>query len=461
MTAAQMAQGQLLGAADTAWWHMEQADNQMSITTVMVFDGRLDFEHLHYIVATRLLAYDRFRERIAEPPIPLAQPMWVRDEDFSLDRHLRRLTLPAPGGRRELEDVVGRLMSTPLDYAHPLWSFTYVDGFQEGSAVIGRFHHCIADGMALVELLLHLDDPGGPAEPAQGTGTGNVNGHGHGHSDGQGYGHGGLLEMPLRLASGGLRLGGSVLGVAGKLLSMGNDTATPLRGPLSVEKRAAWSAPVPLLALKEAAHHCGATLNDLVACAISGSLHDWLKQRMTLRPETVLRAVVPVNLRQPSECGQLGNRFGLVWLSLPVGLADPLERLKALKRTMDGIKRSPEAPIVLGLLGFFGRTTRTAVHLAVQFLGRGATLVFTNVAGPRESVRFCGHRMQELMAWVPQSGRLGIGMSVISYAGEMRLGVATDAGLVQRPTELVESYHRSLEGILDRAGAHVALSATG
>ena len=128
---------------------------------------------------------------------------------------------------------------------------------------------------------------------------------------------------------------------------------------------------------------------------------------------------------------------------------------------MDGIKRSPEAPIVLGLLGFFGRTTRTAVHLAVQFLGRGATLVFTNVAGPREPVHFCGHRMQELMAWVPQSGRLGIGMSVISYAGEMRLGVATDAALVQQPTELVDSYHRSLEGILDHAGAHVALSAAG
>ncbi len=124
MTAAQLAQGELLGAADTAWWHMEQPDNQMTITSVMVFDGQLDFEHLHYVVATRLLAYERFRQRIVEPDYALAGPMWVRDEDFSLDHHLKRAMLPPPAGRRELQDLVGRVMSEPLDYERPLWQFT-------------------------------------------------------------------------------------------------------------------------------------------------------------------------------------------------------------------------------------------------------------------------------------------------------------------------------------------------
>ncbi len=445
--------GRLLAPADTSWWHMEQQDNQMTITAVMVFDGHLDFEHLHYIVATRLLRYDRFRQRIAEPDFAFAQPMWVHDPDFDLHHHLRRVACPPPGGRRELETLVGQLMSKPLDYRKPLWEYYFVDGYHDGSVVVTRFHHCIADGIALVDLLLHMDDgPGSDAPPLSAYLAGTHGGNGQ--PDG-----GGLITLPFRAAASAWRVGSSVLGVAGKLLTMGNDTETPLRGPLTTEKRAAWSDGVPLEALKEAARGLKGTINDIVACSVAGSLHEYLKERMTLRPELTLRAVVPVNLRPPDEYGTLGNRFGLVWLPLPVGLADPLDRLKAVKRTMDEIKRSPEAYLVYGLLGFFGRTTRTAVHLAVQFLGRGATLVFTNVPGPREHVRFCGQRLTELMAWVPQSGRLGVGISVISYAGQLRLGVASDAALVHDPTQLVQAYDRSLEGILDHAGAHVALSA--
>ena len=446
-----MAEGRLVAPADTAWWRMEQPDNQMAITAVMVFDGRLDFEHLHYVVATRLLKFDRFRERISEPGIPLASPVWVRDEDFNLAHHLRRLSLPAPGGRKELERLVGELMSTPLDYRRPLWGFTFVDGFEGGSVVVARFHHCIADGIALVDLLLHLDDePGHEAPPLAPYRPLPANGNGGG---------GGLLGLPLRLAGSGIRLGGSAMGVAGKLLSMGSDAQTPLRGPLTQQKRASWSRGVHVEAIKEAARHFEGTINDVIACAVAGSLHDFLKDRMHLRPDMILRAVVPVNLRAPSDYGTLGNRFGLIWLPLPVGIADPLERLHVVKRTMDHIKRTPEAHIVLGLLGFFGRTTRTAVHLAVQFLARGATLVFTNVPGPREPIHFCGRRMTECMAWVPQSGRLGLGISAITYDGELRLGVATDASLVPEPAQLVASYHRSLEGILDYAGTGVHLTA--
>ena len=443
--------GRLLAPADTSWWHMEQQDNQMTITAVMVIEGHLDFEHLHYIVATRLLKYDRFRQRILEADVAFAQPRWVLDAEFSVSNHLKRASVAPPGGRRELEALVGQIMSRPLDYARPLWEYFYVDGYEGGTVIVTRFHHCIADGIALVDLLLHMDDgPGSDAPPLSAYLAG-APGSRSGQSDG------GLATLPFRAAASAWRAGSSVLGVAGKLLTMGNDTETPLRGPLSTQKCAAWSDAVPLEVMKEAARELKGTINDIVACAVSGSLHEYLKERMTLRPETTLRAVVPVNLRPPDEYGSLGNRFGLVWLPLPVGLADPVDRLKAIKRTMDGIKRSPEAYLVYGLLGIFGRTTRTALHLAVQFLGRGATLVFTNVPGPREPVHFCGQRLKEIMAWVPQSGRLGLGISVMSYAGDMRLGVTTDAGLVRDPRQLVHAYHRSLEGILEQGGAPLAL----
>lgn len=435
--------GRPLDPADASWWHMEQPDNQMAITSVFVFDGRLDFEHLHYCIATRLLNHERFMQRVAEPPVALAPPLWVRDDSFALSNHLHRATLPEPAGRKELQDYVGELMSTPLDYSRPLWQFTYVDNFAEGSAIVARFHHCIADGIALVDLLLHLDDgpcQDGPIVPMSARSISSV-------------AQGGLFSLPLRAAATGLRLGTSAVGVAGKLLSLGNDLKSPLRGNLSAVKRAAWSPAVPLDAIKEASHYFQGTVNDIIACSVAGSLHEFLKDRMPLKRDSILRAIVPVNLRAPSDIGTLGNHFGLVWLPLPVGIEDPLERLRAVKRAMDSIKRTPEAQMVYGLLGLFGRTTRGAVHLAVQFLARGATLVFTNVPGPREHVTFCGRRLTELMAWVPQSGRLGLGLSVISYAGDLRFGAASDASLVSDPDLLVRAYHHSLESVLDRAGA--------
>ncbi|HEX6746390.1 MAG TPA: wax ester/triacylglycerol synthase family O-acyltransferase [Longimicrobium sp.] len=420
-----------LSGPDAAWWHMERPENQMVITGVLTFAEPLDFDRVSVAVRTRLLAHRRFRQRVDESA---GHPRWVDDARFSLARHLRRATLPAPGGRRELQHLVGEMMSRPLDPRRPLWEAVVADGYAGGSAIVVRVHHCIADGMALIHVLLTLDDQPGNEDEIDGFAP-------------RGWTPATLrgLRVPASLAGKvafAVRTALSVMATLARLLLMRGDPPSSFRGRLGMRKTAAWSDPLPLDEVKRVAKALGGTVHDVLAAAAAGGMREYekLHGRRFRRP---VRAVVPVNLREMSGLGALGNRFGLVFLPLPVGLSDAVERESAVKRTMDRLKRSPEARVLYAILRLVGRLPKWVERLIVAFLGKNATLVMTDVPGPRETIWFCGRRVREVMAWVPQSGRLGLGVSILSYAGRVQVGVAADAGLVPDPEALVAAFARS------------------
>jgi WS/DGAT/MGAT family acyltransferase len=222
-------------------------------------------------------------------------------------------------------------------------------------------------------------------------------------------------------------------------------------------KRAAWSEPIPLDRVRALGRATGGTINDVLLSAVAGALRRYLAGRGDRVDGAELRAVVPVNLRAAHDTASLGNKFGLVFLPLPVGEADPLARLAATKRNMDAIKRSPEAIVVFGLLRAFGKTTAAVLVTAVKLLARRASAVMTNVPGPRARIRFAGATVDGVMFWVPQSGRLGLGVSVLSYAGQVRIGIASDVRLVPDPGALVAEFHAALDDLL--AAAPVAAAA--
>ena len=151
-------QREKMANVDTAWWHMEGPANLMMITTIMIFEGEFNYGRLRETVEKRMLVYDRFRQRVVEPRTPLGPVHWELDPNFDLDAHIRRIGLLEPGGKAELEQLVSDLMSTPLDYSKPLWQIHIVEGYGNGFAVINRLHHCIADGIALMRVLLSLAD---------------------------------------------------------------------------------------------------------------------------------------------------------------------------------------------------------------------------------------------------------------------------------------------------------------
>ena len=225
------------------------------------------------------------------------------------------------------------------------------------------------------------------------------------------------------------------------------DPATAFKGRLGRRKRAAWSTPIPLEDFKAIGTAFGATVNDVLVATATGALRRYLERRGEPTVGLSIRASVPVNLRPAADAHKLGNSFGLVFLTLPVGVVDPVKRLGSIKKAMDELKRSPEALVAYGVLNVMGLAPVEVERMGLRFFGSKATAVLTNVPGPREPLYLAGRKLDKVMFWVPQSGHLGLGISILSYAGGVMLGVATDEGLVADPERIVEAFGREFDSL--------------
>ncbi|MBZ4415155.1 wax ester/triacylglycerol synthase family O-acyltransferase [Myxococcus sp. RHSTA-1-4] len=453
-----------MASVDALWFHMEEPANLMMITAVLWFEGRLDFARLQAVVRERLVErYPRFRQRVVLGR--LGVPHWEEARDFDLDAHLSRLAVPAPGDRAALETLVGQWMSTPLERSRPLWQFHVLEGARGGDVLLCRLHHCLADGIALARVLLTLTDAEGAHEGVAPELRERTHGPGSGLARWMRGARvvAGTARTVLRkgaelaaepiLAGDLVRQGARGAAAVGKLLVIPQDPRTPLRGPLGTEKRAAWSDPVPLERVKALGRALDGTVNDVLLTAVTGALRRYLEAR-DVPPEDV-HALVPVNLRPLDEPvpRELGNRFGVVFLRLPVHIEEPRRRLLELARRMGLVKRSPEAVVTFGMLEVLGYTPAAMKRAAVDIFGSKATLVATNVPGPREAVSLAGTTLGGLTFWVPQAGHLGLGVSLFSYAGQVTVGVAADAGRVPDPHELIRAFHDEVEALAGAAAS--------
>ncbi len=460
-------EGKPMSNVDAAWLHMESDTNLMLIAGVMAFDEKIEFSELKELIEDRFLSFDRFRQKVVLSSVPGVGPRWVDDPYFNLRFHLQKSALPDPGGREELQDLASTLMSTPLDYSKPLWHFQYVENFGSGSAIIVRIHHCIADGIALVRVLLSLtdDSPQGSPKARRTRRRRRPLGGGYwlpevvndavysarkvaGRVVDKSYE---ALTNPARAAQIASEAAKGT-GVLARLATMSADPDSLFKGELCTAKRCAWSDVMPLDEVKAYSKTQGATINDVLLAGVTGALRRYMIGRKSDVKDLNLRAVVPVNLRPESDIVKLGNRFGLVFLALPIGVADRRERLRELKKRMDTIKASSEPIVIYALLNAVGLTGPKIESIALKLFGSKATAVMTNVPGPREEIYLAGKAMKSIMVWVPQSARLGLGVSILSYAGQVRLGVATDSGLVPDPQAIIDAFHEEMKEMMTNAG---------
>ena len=211
-------------------------------------------------------------------------------------------------------------------------------------------------------------------------------------------------------------------------------------GPLGARKSVAWTEPLPLWEVKAVAHTLGCTVNDLLLSSAAGALGGYLRDHGENTDGLVLRATVPVNLREPTAAATLGNHFGLVFLELPVGIRNPLERAFAVHTAMAALKNSYQPVLTLGLMATLGLLPETVESAAIDLLTTKASLVATNVPGPPEPVWLAGSRISRLIFWVPQSGAIGLGISILSYAGQVQFGLIADHKRVPDPTAVTARF---------------------
>lgn len=447
-----------MSRVDTAWLRMERATNLMMITGVLMLESPLDIKTLRKVIEQKFLSYPRFRQKAVDGP---TGAFWQEDADFDLDWHLHLTALPGRGGKRELERLTSQLASTPLDKSKPLWQFHLVERFNGGSALIARIHHCYADGIALVQVLLSLTEmqldekrkaalakrwlkKEEHAPVAQRVGAidrymklGNK-----------------MLEKGMDfyrdptlaavLANEGVEIAREI----GHALALPDDPDTVLKGRLGVSKRVAWAEPLSLAEVKSVSQALHCTVNDILLASASGALRSYLLERGEQLEGITIRATVPVNLRPLEHAKQLGNHFGLVFLDLPVGEPNPMRRLERVSACMKVLRKSRQAVATFGALAAVGMAPPPVQALALEMFSRKASAVATNVPGPQVPLYFGGSKIKDLMFWVPQTGSIGLGISILSYNGAVHFGLIADAKLMPDPDSVIRRFQPEFEKLL-------------
>jgi WS/DGAT/MGAT family acyltransferase len=432
---------------DAIWLSMDRPSNRMVIVTLMFLATPPDWDEVVRLLRTRVLdRYPVFTQRPVPGALGLGLPWWQDDPAFDLDRHVRRLTLAAPGDDDALQSHVEDHLHLPLDREHPLWEMQLIDGHRDGAVVFARVHHAMADGISLARVLTSLTDgePGAPDEEPSRR-------RGHRLATSAALVRDGLGRLArVGTPSGGAALvrGGTRTAEVVAQLLLTHRPPSLLSGSPSPSKRVVWTGPMPLGALKEVAHLQGGTLNDVLMSAMAGALCRY-QQEHGARPVDLV-TMVPVNLRPLDRPlpPTLGNRFALVFFTYPSGTPQLLARLAETKRRMDWLKHSPEAPLTYALMGLIARTAPPLERALVDFFADKAVGVTTNVVGPTAPRTLAGVPLTGVLGWVPGSGRHVLGTCIFTYAGSVRVGLMADAAVVHDPEALLAAFEDEVAALV-------------
>jgi WS/DGAT/MGAT family acyltransferase len=452
-----MSNSERMAPVDTTWLRMERPTNLMMIVGVLVLAGPVDVPRLEATLARRILAIPRFRQRTDARP---TGTWWTDDAHFDIARHIKRIRLPGAGDKAELQRLVAELASTPLDPDHPRWQFHIVEDYEGGAAVVARIHHAIGDGVAMIGVLLSLTD--GNLTPGRRRKRSVSAEGGHGAWSDLVERVTGTMQEGLQLSIEALRKSFTAAGnptqllrdgtgIAAELvylLLMPQDTPTRFKGMPSGNKRIAWSEPIVLPEVKAVSNILGCSINDMLLTAVAGALRGYLVEKGDETRGVEVRALVPVNLRPPGSEHTLGNRFGVVAIELPVGLENPLARLGEIHRRMETLKRSYEPLATLGLLEALGYAPQAVQDSLFDLLLSRATAVMTNVPGPQQPLHLAGNEIKQVMFWVPQAGNISMGVSILSFNGQVQFGLITDEATVPDPEVIVARFKPEFERLL-------------
>ena len=459
-----------MSRVDTAWLRMDNDVNLMMIVGVWLVAPAVGYAALCERISDKLLKYERFRQKVVQDAMGAS---WVLDEDFDIHQHVLCEPLHRERGQTAqaaLQARCGELATTPLDPARAMWTFHLIEDYEGGSAIIARIHHCIGDGIALISVTLSITDGGNepPKRRKRGAGGAADDGDHDWLSDAvlkplteiavKAIGmYGNSVTRSLEVLSNPQALLGSldmartglqVLKDVAAMALMPDDSPTQLKGKPIGNKVVAWNQPLPLEAVKTIGKGLNCSINDVLLSCVAGAIGQYLRDRGEDPTGKEIRAMVPVNLRPIEKAWQLGNRFGLAPLVLPIGIENPIERVYAVRQRMTELKGSYQPLLAFTVLSVAGLMIKPVQDAILNLFAKKATAVMTNVPGPPVALKFCGSTIKQTMFWVPASGDIGMGVSILSYAGGVQFGLITDEKLCPEPQAIIDRFEPEFEKLL-------------
>ena len=465
-----------LTAVDASFLAQEGPASHMHIGGIVICEGPAPgYEEMLDHIRGRLHLVPRYRQKLAQPPLETGRPLWVDDPNFNLEYHVRQTALPSPGDEGQLMRLVARIMSQQLDRSKPLWEMWIIEGLDDGGfALITKTHHALIDGISGVDLATvmfdlspvpadvpHPDEPWQPHDVPSGTEL--VAGGALGAARAAAAGIAGAVSL-VRNPGATLRALSEASQGLGEVAWAGLNPApeTPLNVEIGPHRRYR-VVRNQLTDFKEVKNALGGTVNDVVLTVVTGALRDWLHSRGVRTEGLELRALVPVSTRGSDQRGELGNRITVMRGPLPVYIADPIARLRAVRAAMDGLKESKQAVGAEVLTGVqsFAPPTILAQASRLNFSTRLFNLIVTNVPGPQLPLYVRGREMHDVfpVAFLPKGH--GLAVAIMSYNGQMNFGLLGDYDALPDLDRIGDGIEASLAELLAlarRRGPRIASS---
>jgi len=434
-----MASGDRLTGLDSSFLHLEDGPAHMHVASTTVFEGPApDIDEFRDHLEQRLHLVPRFRQKLKFVPFGQGRPIWIDDPQFNLAYHVRHTALPEPGSEQQLRTLAARVFSQRLDRSKPMWEMWLVDGLVDGRfAIVAKTHHCLVDGVSGVDVTTVLfdasPDAAGPSGPEPWVA-------GPEPSDAEMLGRA-LIERAITPAEAvrGVRavfrrprkVASSILEGLESVGALARAGVAAPDSPFNVEispyRRFAW-VHSDLAELKRIKNTVGGTVNDVVVAAVTGALGRYMRARGHATADLELKAMVPISVRLDDQHGDLGNKVSAMYATLPVGIEDPAERLRAVSAGMGDLKESKQAvgATLLTELADFAPPTILGQAGRLQSRQRFFNMVVTNVPGPQFPLYLMGRKLQAIYPMVPLAKRQAVCFGIMSYDGQVNFGLIGD-----------------------------------
>jgi diacylglycerol O-acyltransferase len=457
-----------LTAQDHSFLVAERRSTPMHVGAIQIYeagplrrrDGAIDVATFKRGIESVMHLLPRYRQRLKWIPLE-AHPVWVDDRQFNLDYHIRHTALPRPGGSEELKRLAARIMGQELDRSRPLWEMWVVEGMEgDRFAVIAKIHHCMMDGMSGVDLAhillspspeyeLHEPVPYVPRTAPTGRQL--------------------MRDAALRRLTIPWEIGKALVEF-GRSPNLGTDlreraeavrqlvswavhpaSPSPLNGRLCPHRRFEWLS-MPLADVKAVAKALGCSVNDVVLATVAGAVREFCIARRAHPDEIDFRVSAPVSVRRDEDRGRLGNQVSSWIVRLPIDEPDAKQRLEAIRRVTEELKRSRQALGVQMMMAAAEWAPQALLSLGARAASGPINMIVTNVPGPQFPLYSLGARLIELYPLVPLLENTGLGVALFSYDGQMCWGFNADYDLLPDLRNFVRAVDASFRELCAAAG---------